>query len=48
MTLTSDHMAWQQRVFKETQQSSGLIDADNKSLRSMGRYSKFQPLKRYF
>lgn len=41
MALTSDHMAWQQRVFKETNASSKFLDLDNKSLRSIGRYSKF-------
>lgn len=39
MALTSDHMAWQQRVFKETNASSKFLDLDNKSLRSIGKYS---------
>ena len=40
MTLTGDHLAWQQRVFKETSASNQFIDADKQSIRSVGPFSK--------
>ena len=41
MTLTGDHMAWQQRVFKETNASSKFLDMEKRSIRSAGQFSKF-------
>lgn len=40
MTLTGDHMAWQQRVMKETNTSNNFMDIDRQSLRSAGPFSK--------
>lgn len=40
MTLTSDHLAWQQRVFKETHASSKFMDLERQSIRSGGAFSK--------
>jgi hypothetical protein len=34
MTLTGDHMAWQQRVFKETNTSSKFLEQDKRSVHS--------------
>lgn len=40
MTLTGDHLAWQQRVFKETNASSKFLDLERQTIRSTGAYSK--------
>lgn len=40
MAMTGDHLAWQQRVFKETQASSKFLDAEKQSIRSGGPFSK--------
>jgi hypothetical protein len=40
MTLTSDHMAWQQRVSKETNITSKLMDYEQRSVASYGKYSE--------
>lgn len=42
MTLTGDHMAWQQRVMKETSASNNFFEVDKRSIRSKGGYSKFR------
>ena len=41
MTLTGDHLAWQQRVFKETNATNKFIELGNRSVKSIGRYSMF-------
>lgn len=40
MTLTGDHLAWQQRVFKETNASSKFLDQEKHTIRSTGKFSK--------
>uniref|UniRef100_A0A7S3KKS9 Uncharacterized protein n=1 Tax=Euplotes crassus TaxID=5936 RepID=A0A7S3KKS9_EUPCR len=44
MALTGDHMAWQQRVMKETSASNNFFEIDKRSIRSKGGYSTVSSL----
>jgi len=41
MTLTADHLAWQQRVFKETNAGSKFLDLERHTIRSTSNFCKY-------